>query len=229
MELHKAVRNSTPQGNFQREAQQAVVDSVEARWKRENDQKRRAKRLAMVRGFLAMLVLVLIAAGIGWYFFVGQPKNLGDLTTKAQEFAAQVKSEAASVDLSRVKIMPSKKDDAARANEYAKLIAGFKRGELGLWKSASAAISPKTAAEGTVYHALIPRKTGGFDIYEMKKTGKTLVFHLLSPFAAPIEVSNADFQKARSDGRFLILHAEKVYACGKLGLKDAEKLRATLK
>jgi len=207
MEIHKPVRDLSV-SDIEKGAKQAVVDAVEARWKRQDQLNRHLARRATLRSVLSVLLLLILCGGVFWYLVESGIVQKPQVIETVQE-----------------KLSPA----PSFQKRYLDLSATFREKEpLGPWTSAPASLRPKNASVGTIYHALVARQPVGYDLYEIIVEAKgKLSYYILSPIAEPVRVTAADFKVASSAG-YLIEREGAVYICGKMTDASVQKLQKRL-
>lgn len=195
-------------GSFEAEAKNAAVEAVERRWKADVAERRRIRRNQRIKNLLAIafLVLVVIVGGkfASDYFGVEIP-FVDQFDWRG--FCRNITSGKAS------------EGDVELRNEYAKVLHSFAESELLLWRMAPAAVKPKEAAKGTVYHALVADGKGVVVLFRMIASGDGSVSIVrLSPVAKAADVSFAEFKSHCAKGTYFIECKGQVYYCGKDGL-----------
>jgi len=245
MELHKPVRDLSV-SEIEQGAKCAAVEAVEARWKRQDRQRRRAAFRKAVRGFSAGLLLLAIAVGAGYWFLGGRDDVVQAVEAVRTDFLTDGKSDrvdaaplvpAPLLDAKPEKPFVEKAKEALAAQSdpaeafrkrYGELLRAFRAKPAGPWRSAPASVRPKNAPKGTVYHALVQRRPAGYDIYEMTAGDKETSYRLLSPIAKPAAVSTADFIAACKGMCYLIEVKGIVYVGGKATEAEVSRLQSQL-
>lgn len=245
MELQKPVRNQLV-SEIEQGAKRAAVEAVEERWERSERIRRRAELRKVLRNVTSVLMLAAIAAGgVYWWYhrdcidgLIDNVKGSVAPCEKPVEEAVPRVVPAPLLDDRKeksvvekvVETVLTKPDPAAELRErYLRLVSAFSESSVSPWKQVSAELLPKNAPPGTVYHALVPRRPAGYDIYAMTTGAKGLTFDLLSPIADPVRVAAADFKASCAGTVYLIEKDGKVYWNGKATEKSAKELQAKLR
>ena len=240
----KPVRNILV-SEIERDAKRAVVDAVEGRWKRAEAFRRRAALRKFLNNAFAVSLLVAMAVGAAVWYLNRERANAVVDKMRTAVFSNREPTEtspsrtvpAPLLDGARektavekvVETIVTKPDSTAGFRErYVKLVEMFSGKLAGSWKSVPASMRPANVPAGTVYHALVPRRPAGCDIFELTTGKKGMTYDLLSPIAAPARVTVSDFKDACDMAGYLIAKDGQVYWCGKATAESAKVLQSRL-
>lgn len=189
---------------FEKSAQQAAVESVERRWAAKHPAARRPVQTGTRMRLFAAVGLLAVTLVAGTLMLNPLRISLPDLT---QTFVDLRNAERDGIDLFMSELQTFGTDDVLP------------------WKSAPQEVRPKRAPGGFTYRMLIETPNGTCGLYQMVADGKgRLSVSELSPIGHPLDVSLADFNRARRDSAvYLIACGGKVYVCGS---DDPEEGRA---
>ena len=245
MVLRKPTRNDLV-SETERESKRTAVNAVEGRWKRAEKFRRRMAFRKFLNNVIAVVLLGAIAFGaVYWYqnrenvgAVVGEVREMIHPGEKPAEGGPSRVVPAPLLDDVRhkplvekvVETVVTKPDPAAAFRErYVRLLSAFSEKPLSAWKQTPAAMRPKNAPPGTVYHALVPRRPVGYDIYAMTVGTKEMTYDLLSPIEDAIRVKASDFKAACANATYLIEKDGQVYWAGKASAESAKSLQGRLK
>ena len=187
--------------NFEKSAQQAAVDAVEARWARNNATAKRISRGKSLKSFFAYVFLTLILIAGGFY---------------ALSYCGCEIPSFDSVDEMLLSLLPRGMcdKDLEHLDSYVKSINRFKVGKIKLWKDAPEMIKPKNASSGLRYFIFAPKKNGGLGLYEAVANGRGGMKMLeIIPTGLSVEITMSQFKESKN-GAYLIECGGEIFVCG---------------
>ena len=189
---------------FVTRAKQSAVAAVEARFARDENQRRKMERRARAKGCLAWLILLAIAGAAGIYLAC---RHYG-------------------IGISEVSM---RVHEAISSRRYEKIEEMFRIAPLAYWKDAPDSIRPDKVAESTVYHAMFPDEEGRILLEMTALPGGKLTMRRLSALLDPVEFPAQEFARLTAHSPYLIAVGGSVYFCpSKKGSIDKEDFRRSL-
>ena len=189
---------------FVTRAKQSAVAAVEARFAREEAQKRKVERRARAKGCLAWIILLAMAAAAGGYFAC---RHYG-------------------IGLSEISM---RVHEAIVSRRYERIDEMFRTAPLAYWKEVPADLRPDKIATNTVYHAMVPEGEGRTILEMTAVPGDEMTVRRLSPISDPADITLADFNRLIARTPYLVAVGGKVYFCsGKKASGDKDSFRQRL-
>ena len=189
---------------FVTRAKQSAVAAVEARFAREEKQRRTVERRARAKGCLAWLILLAIAAAAGLYLACRHYGiGVGEVNMRVHEMIS--------------------------SRRYERIEEMFRTAPLSYWKEAPDAIRPGMVAESTMYHALLPNAEGRILLELTALPGGEMTVRRLSALLDPVELPVQEFTRLTARTPYLIAVGGNVYFCSsKKTSIDKENFRRSL-
>ena len=189
---------------FVSRTKQSAVAAVEARFAREESQRRKVERRARAKGCLAWLILLAIVSAAGAYFACRHYGiSFSEVTMRVHE--------------------------AFQTRRYERLDEMFRVSPLAYWKEAPDDLRPNKVATNTIYHAMMSDGVGRMILEMQASPDAELKIRRLSPIAAPVEMPLSDFNRLVAKAPYLVAVGGKVYfCCGKRSPMDKENFRREL-
>ena len=189
---------------FVSRSKQSAVAAVEARFAREEAQRRKVERRSRAKGCLAWLFLLLAATAAGLYFAARHYGiGAGEVTMRVHE--------------------------AITSRQYARIEERFRTAPLAYWKEAPEAILPNKVATNTIYHALLPNGGGRLLLELTAVPGGEMKIQVMSPLADPVAMPIEEFTRLAARAPYLIAYCGNVYFCSRRKVSiDKEDFRRRL-
>jgi hypothetical protein len=173
---------------FVTKAKQSAVAAVEARFRHEEEQRRKLERRARAKGCMAWLILVALAlAGGGYWACVHYGIGISDVKMRVQE--------------------------AMQTRRYERIEETFRIAQIADWSTAPEAYRPGKVPTNTVYHAMMPGPDGRVLLELTASPGGGMRVRRLSPIAEPVELEPDSFQRVVAKTPYLIMVGGTVYFC----------------
>ena len=189
---------------FVTKAKQSAVAAVEARFKREEDQRRKVERRARAKGCLAWVILfaVVVAGGVYWasrYYGIG----FSEVHMRVQE--------------------------AILERRYERIEEIFRISTIVDWSTAPKEVKPSNVTSNTIYYAMTPSPDGRAILELTASPGGGMTVRRLSAVTDPVTLSQDAFQGLIAKNPYLIMINGTVYFCSsKRYSKDKEAFRNSL-
>ena len=190
--------------DFVSRSKQSAVAAVEARFSREEAQRRKMERRSRAKSCLAWLLLLSMAAVAGLYFAARHYGiGAGEVTMRVHE--------------------------AITSRRYARIEERFRTAPLAYWQDAPEAILPNKVATNTVYHALLPDGDARLLLELTAVPGGEMKIRVLSPLADPVSMPLDDFTRLAARTPYLVAFCGNVYFCSRRKMSiDKEDFRRRL-
>lgn len=173
---------------FVTKAKQSAVAAVEARFRHEEEQRRKLERRARAKGCMAWLILVaFVAVGGGYWACVHYGIGVSEVKMRVQE--------------------------AMQTRRYERIEEAFRIAQVMDWSAAPDELRPGKVATNTVYHALMPGADGRVMLELVASPGGGMRVRRLSPIAEPVELEPGSFQRFVAKTPYLIMVGGNVYFC----------------
>ena len=189
---------------FVTRAKQSAVAAVEARFAREERQRRKVERRARAKGCFAWLILLAIAAAAGLYM-AGRHYGIG------------------------VGEVNMRVHEAIASRRYERIEETFRTAPIAYWKEAPESMHPGKVAESTVYHAMLPDAEGRLLLELTALPGGEMKVRRLSALLDPVELPAQEFKRLTARTPYLIAVGGNVYFCSPQNTSiDREDFRRSL-
>ncbi len=173
---------------FVTKAKQSAVAAVEARYRHEEEMRRKLERRKRAKGCMAWVTIAALALAGGAYWA----------------------SVHYGIGVSEVKM---RFEEAMKARRYERIEEVFRIAPVEDWSAAPDELRPGKVATNTVYHALMPGADGRVMLELVASPGGGMRVRRLSPIAEPVELEPTAFQKFAAKTPYLIMVCGKVYFC----------------
>ena len=189
---------------FMTKAKQSAVAAVEARFKREEDSRRKAERRARAKGCLSWGILLAMAVAGGVYWAC---RHYG-------------------IDISEVGL---RVQEELQTRRYERIEEVFRISPIADWRTAPEDLRPAKAATNTIYYAMLPAEEGRMLLELNVAPGGSMSVRRLSAIAAPVSLEPDAFQRFTAKSPYLIQAGGNIYFCaGKKFSVDKETFRRRL-
>ena len=189
---------------FVTRAKQSAVAAVEARFKHEEDQRRKLERRERAKGCMAWLILIALAAAGGIYWL-------------CREYG---------IGLGEVRMQVA---EALQARRYERIEEPFRMAPVADWSTVPDALRPANVATNTTYHAMLPGPDGRVLLELTASPGGKMRVRRLSPISEPVELEPESFQRFVRKTPYLIMINGNVYFCSsKKSSENRETFRNSL-
>ena len=189
---------------FVTKAKQSAVAAVEARFKHEEEIRRRAERRARAKGCLAWVILLAMAVAGGVYWAC---RHYG-------------------IDISEVGL---RVQEELQTRRYERIEEVFRISPIADWRTAPENLRPGKAATNTIYYAMLPADEGRMLLELTVAPGGSMSVRRLSAIADPVSLEPDAFQRFAEKTPYLIQAGGNVYFCsGKKVSVDKETFRSRL-
>ena len=173
---------------FVTKAKQSAVAAVEARFRHEEEQRRKLERRARAKGCMAWAILFALAlAGGAYWASVHYGIGIGEVKMRVQE--------------------------AMQSRRYERIEETFRIAPIEDWSAAPDEYRPGKVPTNTVYHAMMSGADGRVLLELVASPGGGMRVRRLSPIAEPVELEPAAFQKFAAKTPYLIMVGGKLYFC----------------
>ena len=184
---------------FVTKAKQSAVAAVEARFKREEESRRRAERRARAKGCLSWGILLAMAAAGGVYWAC---RHYG-------------------IDISEVGL---RVQEELQTRRYERIEEVFRISPIADWRTVPEDLRPGKAATNTIYYAMLPADDGRMLLELTVAPGGSMSVRRLSAIADPVSLESDAFQRLTAKTPYLIQAGGNVYYCS--GKKSEKKSSA---
>ena len=189
---------------FVTKAKQSAVAAVEARFKHEEEIRRKMERRARAKGCLAWVILLAMAAAGGVYWAC---RHYG-------------------IDISEVRL---RVQEELQTRRYERIEEVFRISPIADWRAAPEDLRPGKAATNTIYYAMLPADEGRMLLELTVAPGGSMSVRRLSAIAEPVALEPDAFQRLTAKTPYLIQAGGNVYFCsGKKVSADKETFRSRL-
>ena len=189
---------------FVTKAKQSAVAAVEARFKREEESRRRAERRARAKGCLSWGILLAMAAagGVCWAC-----RHYG-------------------IDISEVGL---RVQEELQTRRYERIEEVFRISPIADWRTVPEDLRPGKAATNTIYYAMMPAEEGRMLLELTVAPGGSMSVRRLSAITDPVSLEPDAFQRFTAKTPYLIQAGGNIYFCsGKKSSVDKETFRSRL-
>lgn len=189
---------------FVTRTKQSAVAAVEARFAREEAQRRKIERRARAKGCFAWLILLAVVAAAGLYM-AGRHYGIG------------------------VGEVNMRVHEAIASRRYERIEEMFRTAPIAYWREAPESIHPGKVTESTVYHAMLPDAEGHFLLELTALPGCEMKVRRLSALLDPVELPAQEFTRLAAQTPYLIAVGGNVYFCSPKKMSiDKEDFRRSL-
>jgi len=189
---------------FMTKAKQSAVAAVEARFKREEDSRRKAERRARAKGCLSWGILLAMAVAGGAYWACRHYGiNFNEVRLRVQE--------------------------ELQTRRYERIEEAFRIAPIADWRTAPEDLRPGKATTNTIYYAMLPADEGRMLLELTVAPGGAMSVRRLSAIADPVGLAPDAFQRFTAKTPYLIQAGGNIYFCsGKKHSVDKETFRSRL-
>lgn len=173
---------------FVTRAKQSAVAAVEARFRREEEQRRKVERRARAKGCLAWVIIFAVAAGGGLYW---ASRHYG-------------------IGFSEVQM---RVQEALQTRRYERIEEQFRISPVVDWSTVPAQFKPANVTTNTIYYAMVPMPDGRAILELTASPGGGMAVRRLSPVADPVELLPDSFKRFIAKTPYLIMVNGTVYFC----------------
>ena len=184
---------------FVTKAKQSAVAAVEARFKHEEEVRRRAERRVRAKGCLSWAILLAMAAEGGVYWACRHYD----------------------IDISEVGL---RVQEELQTRRYERIEEVFRISPIADWRTVPEDLRPGKAATNTIYYAMLPADDGRMLLELTVAPGGSMSVRRLSAIADPVSLESDAFQRLTAKTPYLIQAGGNVYYCS--GKKSEKKSSA---
>ena len=189
---------------FVTKAKQSAVAAVEARYRHEEEMRRKLERRKRAKGCMAWVTIAALALAGGAYWA----------------------SVHYGIGVSEVKM---RFEEAMKARRYERIEEVFRISPIADWRTAPEDLRPGKAATNTIYYAMLPADEGRMLLELTVAPGGSMSVRRLSAIADPVNLEPDAFQRFAAKTPYLIQAGGNVYFCsGKKHSVDKESFRSRL-